>query len=75
MPMPQHNEIGPAKGRARRIGRVVGVAFLFALGAGLMAVGVFSGSHTGPHNYVARGIVFMIGFITIASAWDALVGK
>jgi hypothetical membrane protein len=73
--MSQPSETVPATERARSVGRVVGVAFLFVLGTGLMVVGVFSGGHTAQHDYVARGVVFIIGFITIVSAWDQLVGK
>ena len=75
MPMPQPSESGPAKRWARSAGRFVGVTFFFVLGTGLMLVGVFSGAHTGSHNYVVRAVLFIIGFITIVSAWDALEGE
>ena len=75
MPMPHPSETGPAKRWARSAGRFVGVTFFFVLGTGLMVVGVFSGHHTGSHNYVVRAVLFIIGFITIVSAWDALEGE
>ena len=71
--MPRPSKIGPAKGRVRSVGRVLEVVFLFVLGTGLMAVGVFSGAHTGPHDYVVRAVLFILGFITIVGAWDVLV--
>ena len=51
------------------------MTFFFVLGTGLMVVGVFSGHHTGSHNYVVRAVLFIIGFITIVSVWDALEGE
>ena len=71
MPMPQSSETGPGRGRARGVGRVIGVAFLIVLGAGLMSAGVFGVLD----NHFARAVLFFIGFITIVSVWDALEGN